>query len=62
MLGGGGGAWEVGGGRRTKKKKGKLNEIAFEQKSHFLSILEPSHNLGHLTTQFVRGERGCDLG
>lgn len=53
-----GGRWE----ENKKKKKGKLNKIAFEQKSHFLLILEPNHNLGHLTTQFVRGERGCDLG
>lgn len=46
----GDGRQEVGG--EQKKKTGKLNKIAFEQKSHFLSILQPSHNLGHLTTQF----------
>lgn len=57
------------GGRSKKKKtkKGKLNKIAFEQKSHFLSILQPRHNLGHLTTQFPaalsqRGNSSSGLG
>lgn len=75
VEGGAGGRWDAGGGWKENKKKktGKLNKIAFEQKSHFLSILERRPNLGQLTTQFPAALRGnswggggvggcCDLG